>query len=186
MREWIDATPEDVDTSFHLMERACEAVERLPVPVIASVRGVAAGAGCQLACACDLRVIGERARIGMPIARWGILVSPAFAARLVVLAGPDTARELLYTGRLLTGPEAVGRGLATRCVPEADLESVTANFAAAIADQPPAAIRAAKRAVEATLAPTRLAVSARGATDSADYAGLRQEVERFLRGTSPA
>ncbi|MGD0559026.1 MAG: enoyl-CoA hydratase/isomerase family protein [Streptosporangiaceae bacterium] len=182
MREWIDATPEDVDSSFHLMEQACEAIERLPVPVIASVRGVAAGAGCQLACACDLRIVGERAKIGMPIARWGILVSPAFAARLVVLAGPDTARELLYTGRLLTGPEAVGRGLATRCVPERDLERVTDEFAAMIAAQPAAAIRAAKRAVEATLAPTRLAVSAQQATKSADYAGLRQQVERFLRG----
>lgn len=100
MREWIDATPEDVDSSFHLMERACEAIERLPVPVLASVRGVAAGA----------------------------------------------------------------------------------EVAAMIAAQPAAAIRAAKRSVEATLAPTRLAVSAQQATKSADYAGLRQQVESFLRG----
>jgi enoyl-CoA hydratase/carnithine racemase len=180
MREWIDATPDDVDTSFHLMEQACEAVERLPVPVIASVRGVAAGAGCQLACSCDLRIIGERARIGMPVARWGILVSAAFAARLMILAGPDTTRELLYTGRLLDGAEAVRRGLATRCVPEGDLEKTTGELAESIAAQPAAAVRTAKRAVESALAPVRLAVSA-SEGGRADYAGLRREVEKFLR-----
>jgi enoyl-CoA hydratase len=182
MQEWIDATPEDVDASFSQMERACVAVERLPFPVIASVRGVAAGAGCQLACACDLRIIGDRARIGMPIARWGILASPAFAARLVMLAGPDITRELLYTGRLLTGPEAVARGLATQSVPERDLEKVTVDLASVIAAQPADAVRAAKRAVDTALSPTRLAVSAQAAIDSADYPTLRRQVERYLQG----
>ena len=187
MLEWIDATPESVDASFDLMERACVAFERLPVPVIASVRGVAAGAGCQLACACDLRVVGERARIGMPIARWSILVSTAFAARLVALAGPDTTRDLLYTGRLLTGPEAVARGLATQAVPERDLEKVTVDLASAIAAQPAAAVRAAKRAVDAALSPTRLALSdsaSASASASADYPMLRQQVARYLNGSA--
>jgi enoyl-CoA hydratase len=184
MLEWIDATPAEVDKSFEVMEQACVAIEQLPVPVIASVRGVAAGAGCQLACACDLRIIGERARIGMPIARWSILVSAAFAARLMVLAGPDVARELLYTGRLLTGPEAVARGLATQAVPERDLEKVTVDLASAIAAQPTAAVRAAKRAVDAALSPTWLAASAAAsdASASADYPALRQQVTRYLRG----
>lgn len=182
MLEWIDATPESVDASFDLMERACVAVERLPVPVIASIRGVAAGAGCQLACACDLRVIGERARIGMPIARWGILASPAFAARLVVLAGPDTTRELLYTGRLLAGPEAVARGLASQAVPERDLEKVTVDLAGVIAAQPADAVRAAKRSVDAALSPTRLAASGATGGGSADYPMLRQQVARYLNG----
>jgi enoyl-CoA hydratase len=184
MVEWIDATPEDVDASFHQMERACVAIEQLPVPVIASVRGVAAGAGCQLACACDLRIMGDRARIGMPIARWSILVSAAFAARLVMLTGPDTARELLYTGRLLNGPEAVARGLATQSVPERDLEKVTVDLASVIAAQPAAAVRAAKRAVDAVLSPTRLAVSRPAASDSADYATLRQQVAKYLNGSA--
>lgn len=184
MNEWIDATPEHVDASFDQMELACVAIEQLPVPVIASVRGVAAGAGCQLACACDLRIIGDRARIGMPIARWSILVSAPFAARLVVLAGPDTTRELLYTGRLLTGPEAVARGLATQSVPERDLEKVTVDLANAIAAQPAVAVRAAKRAVDTTLSPTRLAVSERAARHSADYPALRQQVARYLHGSA--
>jgi enoyl-CoA hydratase/carnithine racemase len=185
MLEWVDAAPEDVDASFEAMEQACVAIEQLPVPVIASVRGVAAGAGCELACACDLRIIGERARIGMPIARWSILVSAAFAARLVVLVGPDTTRELLYTGRLLTGPEAVARGLATQSAPERDLEKVTIELANVIAAQPAAAVRAAKHAVNTALSPTRLAVSRPTVTDSADYAALRQQVASYLGHPTP-
>ncbi|WP_433413255.1 enoyl-CoA hydratase/isomerase family protein [Microtetraspora malaysiensis] len=149
--EWIDAEPRAVDDSFERMEQAFRAVERCPVPVIAQVQGVAAGAGCQLALACDLRVMADSARIGMPIARLGILPSPAFAARLVHLAGPALARELLYTGRLLSAREAAAAGLANAVVPDADVTEHVAGLLARIADQPAVAVRAAKRAVtEAT------------------------------------
>jgi hypothetical protein len=111
MREWLSADPAGIDLSFAAMERALSAVERVPVPVVAQVRGSAVGAGCQLACACDLRIVADDARIGMPIARWGILVPPAFAARLSLLTGPATARDLLLTGRLVDGAEAVRLGL---------------------------------------------------------------------------
>ncbi|EWM11843.1 enoyl-CoA hydratase/isomerase family protein, partial [Kutzneria sp. 744] len=95
LREWVHAAPDDVDRAFAAMEAACTAIEECPTPVIAQVNGVAAGAGCQLALACDLRVFADDARIGMSIARLGILVSPAFAARLALLAGHGLARELL-------------------------------------------------------------------------------------------
>lgn len=128
-------------------EKAFRAVERCPVPVVAQVQGVAAGAGCQLALACDLRVMGESARIGMPIARLGILPSPAFAARLVRLAGQALARELLYTGRLLDSAEAATAGLANAVVPDAGVEGHVTALLDLVAAQPAAAIRAAKRAV---------------------------------------
>jgi enoyl-CoA hydratase len=181
MREWVQADPSQVEASFAHMEQALTAIERLPVPVIAAVRGIAAGAGCQLACACDLRIITERSRIGMPVARWGILVSASFAARLSLLAGPGTTRDLLYTGRLVTGAEAVRLGLATRCVPEGELEQVTEQTAADIAAQPAPAVRAAKQAVEAALAPVRAAVRAQPAGPSADYSDLQHSISRFLR-----
>ena len=98
------------------MEAAFRAIEICPVPVIAQISGVAAGAGCQLALACDIRVVATSARIGMPIARLGIRPSPAFAARLVRVVGPAVAAELHYTGRLVKGPDAVTTGLANRCV----------------------------------------------------------------------
>ncbi|MGW9427124.1 enoyl-CoA hydratase/isomerase family protein [Streptomyces decoyicus] len=138
MTDWVDADSGYVEESFAHMEAAFTAIEECPVPVIAEIRGVAAGAGCQLALACDLRFMADGARIGMPIARLGILASPAFAARMVALAGPAAARELLYTGRLVDGRTAVALGLADDSVPEEHLAARTSGLAAAVAEQPPA------------------------------------------------
>ncbi len=175
--EWLDASPAEVDRSFARMEAALRTVERCPVPVIAEIRGTAAGAGCQLALACDLRVMACTARIGMPIARLGILPSPAFASRLTALAGPAVARELFYTGRLLDGPEAVRAGLVDHCVPD---DAVAHHVAALLADitrHPPAAVRAAKAAVAAgTWQPPRAPYGL-----SASYPDFTAAVAGFLR-----
>ncbi len=187
MREWVDADPAGVADSFAAMEAAFTAIEELPVPVVARVEGVAAGAGCQLALACDLQVMAESARIGMPIARLGILVSPAFAARLVVLAGPGVARELLYTGRLVPAAEAVRLGLATRCVPDAQLASVTRRLVLAITRNPDAAVRAAKRAVDAALASARAATREDAGGPPVAYDDFRRGITTFLtRERAPA
>jgi len=162
MTDWVDAEAGYVEESFARMEAAFTAIEECPVPVIAEIRGVAAGAGCQLALACDMRFMADGARIGMPIARLGILASPAFAARLVALAGPAVARELLYTGRLVGARGAVALGLADDSGPEEQLAVRTGDIAADIAQQPPAAIRAAKLAVTAALAPQREAAAGPG------------------------
>ncbi|WP_328387050.1 enoyl-CoA hydratase/isomerase family protein [Streptomyces sp. NBC_00400] len=169
--DWVEADTGYVEECFAQMEAAFTAIEDCPVPVIAEIRGVAAGAGCQLALACDLRLMADGARIGMPIARLGILASPAFAARLVALAGPAVARELLYTGRLLDARTAVARGLAEDRVPEAQLAARTGDLATAVAGHPPAAIRAAKLAVTAALAPQRqaAAVNPRSAVARSDF-----------------
>lgn len=180
MREWVQADLTDVAEDFAAMEAAFTAIEELPVPVIAEVQGVAAGAGCQLALACDLQVLAETARIGMPIARLGILVSPAFAARLTVPAGPGTARELLYTGRLVPADEAVRLGLATRCVPEGELASAARRLVLAITRNPPAAVRAAKHAVDVALAPVRLAAKAQEAGMPVAYDDFQRGISTFL------
>jgi hypothetical protein len=77
LNDWADASLEEVEQSFAEMEACFQIIERAPVPVIAAVDGVAAGAGCQLALACDLVVMSSSARMGMPIARLGILASTA-------------------------------------------------------------------------------------------------------------
>jgi enoyl-CoA hydratase/carnithine racemase len=153
--EWLDAGSEFIEESFARMEAAFLAIERCPVPVVAEIEGAAAGAGCQLAVACDMRYMARSARIGMPIARLGILASPAFAARLTALAGPAVARELLYTGDLLAGPAAQAAGLVNRSVPDEELHDAVNAVLGQICAQPPATVRAAKQAVGATLAPMR-------------------------------
>lgn len=190
MREWVEADLGDVAESFAAMEAAFTAIEDLPVPVIAQVEGVAAGAGCQLALACDLQVMAESARIGMPIARLGILVSPAFAARLVVTAGPGVARELLYTGRLVPAAEAVSLGLATRCVPDDQLASATRRLVLSITRHPGAAVRAAKHAVGAVLSPTWAAAKAQTGGPPVAFDDFQRGITTFLtrepRSPSPA
>lgn len=180
MREWLSAAPAEIDASFAAMETALTAIERLPVPVIAMIRGAAVGAGCQLACACDLRIVSSGASLGMPIARWGILVPPAFAARIAVLTGPATARDLLLTGRLVDGAEAVQLGLATASVRETELDTATADLVASITAHPPTAIRAAKRSIDSLLAPARDRLRQLPAGPAADYASMQQGLSTFL------
>lgn len=184
MSEWVGAKPAHVESSFAAMESAFLAIEACPVPVVTAVRGTAAGAGCQLALACDLRVMTPEARIGMPIARLGILCSPAFAARLVTLAGPSVARRLLYTGALLDGAAAVDAGLADECVPDADLDARLDELLSDIARRPSAAVIAAKRAVAAALTPTK-AATARPHGPAVAWADFQRGIGRFLDAGGP-
>lgn len=185
LREWEGAGREEVDRAFARMETACTAIERLPVPVVAKMRGVAAGAGCQLALACDLRVADRATQLGMPVARLGILTSPSFAARLSLLAGPGVARDLLYTGRLIDAAEAARYGLVTRCVAESQLDEVTAALVESIAAQPPAAIRAAKRAVGTGLGPAIDAAQRAAGGPAVAYGDFQHSVSTFLHGRQP-
>lgn len=185
MREWAGAEPAGIEESFAAMEAAFTAVEELPVPVIAQVEGVAAGAGCQLALACDLRIMAESARIGMPIARLGILVSPPFAARLTLAAGPAVARDLLYTGRLVSAAEAVRLGLATRRVPDQELASATRALVLAITRHPGSAVRAAKSAVDAVVEPARAAARAVRGGPPVSYEDLQRGITTFLAREPP-
>jgi enoyl-CoA hydratase len=175
IREWTRATPEQVDQSFTRMEAACTAIEDLPVPVIAKVRGPAAGAGCQLALACDLRILSDDASIGMPIALLGILISPTFANRLAVHSGTSVARELLYTGRMVAAEEAVRLGLANASVSSEELDRHVDTVVDAILHASDASIRAAKHAFAMVAGPARTA--ARAATT-----GHRIDSDDFQRG----
>lgn len=180
MREWLHAEPSQVDASFAAMESAFTAIERMPIPVIAAVRGAATGAGCQLACACDLRIVADTARIGMPIARWGILVPPAFASRLASVISISATRDLLLTGRLVDGEEATRLGLATAHVPEPDLDAKSAAVAEAITQMPADAVRSIKRSIDFLLSPQRQRLGGTSTGPSADYASLQEGVAGFL------
>lgn len=87
----------DVNAAFALVEGAISAVETVPVPVIAALRGYCLGGGLELALACDLRLADETVRMGMPVARIGIMLSPTFALRLVKVLGPGKAKEMFRT-----------------------------------------------------------------------------------------
>ena len=91
-----------------------------PSPLIL---GPCVGGGLEIACACDLRIAGESARLGAPINKLGFSMYPGELAGLLKLAGPAVAKEILLEGRLLTAQEAYEKGLLTRVVPDKTAES---------------------------------------------------------------
>lgn len=185
MREWTQASAAEVELSFVRMEAACTAIEELAVPVIAKVRGPAAGAGCQLALACDLRILADSASMGMPIALLGILISPTFANRLAAHSGTAVARELLYTGRMVDAAEAVQLGLANASVAGEHLDAQVGTVLDAILRASGASIRAAKAALARVAAPAReLALAAAGGppVDSEDF---HRGIDAFVHRRHP-
>ena len=148
LREWDGASADQVTESFAVLEGALQAVENIPVPTVAVIEGVATGGGCQLALACDLQLTSSAARLGMPIARLGILVPPSFANRLSLRIGPSRAKDLLYGSRLLSGQQAADMGLITTVVVEDDLDAALAGLLAGWEPLSAASLRAAKAAVD--------------------------------------
>jgi enoyl-CoA hydratase/carnithine racemase len=115
----------------------------LPVPVIAAVHGVAFGGGLQIALGADVRYVHPEARLSVMEVKWGLVPDMAGCVFLTELVRGDVARELTFTGRIVSGTEAVQLGLATR-VSEDPLTEARA-MARQVAASNPDAIRAAKR-----------------------------------------
>jgi enoyl-CoA hydratase/carnithine racemase len=116
---------------------------QLPVPVIAAVHGPAVGAGFQIAMACDIRFVTPDAKLSVLEIRWGLIPDMSGTQMLPRLVGLDVAKELTYTGRMVSGTEAKELGLATH-VSENPREDAL-ELAREIASKNPYAIRGAKR-----------------------------------------
>lgn len=121
------------------------AVDRLEVPTIAAVNGHAVGGGFGVALLCDIRIVSETGKIGANFVKLGIHPGMAISHLLPAAVGYEVAAELLYTGRLVQGPEAVSLGLARRCVPRDEVLPVAQALAAQIAAAAPLAVRATKK-----------------------------------------
>ncbi len=143
MKDLDLAGAEDVSAKIHL---ACDAIRRLPVPVIARVNGYCLGAGMEIAAACDMRAGAEHARFGMPEVKFGI-PSGMEACLLPGLVGWGKTRELVYTGELIDAHEAYRCGFLDRLTPAAELDAAVEKWVAAILAAGPRAIRIQKRLV---------------------------------------
>jgi enoyl-CoA hydratase/carnithine racemase len=119
-------------------------------PVIASINGVAAGAGCNLALACDYRIAADTAKLGETFVKIGIHPDWGGTWLLPRLVGRSRALELMMTGRIVDAQEALAIGMIDRTVPAAELAAATDALARSIAAGPPIAISAIKRALSAT------------------------------------
>ncbi|MBB4284721.1 enoyl-CoA hydratase-related protein [Roseospira goensis] len=129
----------------HGIQRLPLALDGLEVPAIAAVNGPAIGAGCDLACMCDLRIAGQSAVFGETFVNLGIIPGDGGAWFLQRLIGPAAAADMTFTGRLVKADEALALGLVSRVVPDADLVATAAAMAAEIAAKPPLTVRHTKR-----------------------------------------
>ncbi|HZQ14794.1 MAG TPA: enoyl-CoA hydratase [Pseudolabrys sp.] len=126
-----------------LVHRTCDALRRLPAPVIARIDGYALGAGLELAVSCDLRVATTRAKFGMPEVKVGIpsVVEAALIPRLI---GYGRARELLMLGEIVDAATALRWGLVERVVAPEALDAEVEKIIAALLAAGPQAVRLQK------------------------------------------
>ncbi len=124
--------------------RVLQRVERSRHPTIAMIHGDALAGGCELALHCDLRVAAEVARLGMPLARIGLVVPFPLGQKLVEILGPAQARELLFTGRPIDARRAYEIGMVHQVVPQAQVEEATYTLARSIAANAPLSLQGMK------------------------------------------
>ena len=120
-------------------------MHRMPQPTIAKVRGVAVGAGCNLAFGCDLVVASETARFSEIFSRRGLSLDFGGSWVLPRRVGLHIAKELAFFGDIVDAAEAKELGLVNRVLPDADLDAFVAGWAARLVASPPIAIAQSKR-----------------------------------------
>lgn len=120
------------------------ALEDLDRPVIAAINGLAFGGGCELALACDFRIMAEEASIGVPEILIGVLPGGGGTQRLPKLLPPAIAKQMVYLGEPLKAGQAAAFGLINAVVPAAQVLDTAMEWARRLLKQPPLALRAAK------------------------------------------
>jgi len=153
----------------NLAQRAAFIWAEVPIPVIAAVHGVAFGGGIQIALAADIRIVAPDARLSVMEIKWGLIPDMSGTQTLRRLVPLDVAKELTFTGRIVSGIEAVELGLATR-VSEKPYEDAMV-MARDIAGKSPDAIRAGKRLLNAA-----------GLVPLAEGLQLEETLQRSLMG----
>src|ERR1700730_7177393 len=136
-------------------------VEASRHPTIAALHGDAIAGGCELALHCDLRGAAEPVRLGMPLARIGLVIPFLLGQKLIEIIGPAHTRHLLFTGQPIDARRAHEIGMVHQVVPAAELEAATAQLAQGIARNAPLALAGIKATIQR-------AISLRGSITHAD------------------
>jgi enoyl-CoA hydratase/carnithine racemase len=132
----------------NLFQRVATAWSEVPVPVIAAIQGNCLGGGLQIALGADLRIASPDAKLSIREIHWGLVPDMGITATLPRLLPLDVAKELTFTGRIVSGEEASKLGLVTRTDP--DPLAASRALAAEIAGRSPDAVRAAKQLYDAS------------------------------------
>jgi enoyl-CoA hydratase/carnithine racemase len=139
-------TPQEIEQNYKDgIQRIPRALMNLDVPLIAAVNGPAVGAGCDLACMCDLRIASNAASFAESFVRVGIVAGDGGAWLLPRIVGYPRAAEMAFTGESVDAKRAFAIGLVSRVVPHEKLMDAACELASRIADNPPKVLRWTKR-----------------------------------------
>jgi len=123
-------------------------LQDLAVPVIAAVNGYALGGGCELALACDFIYASEKAMFGLPELGLGLIPGFGGTQRLPRLVGINTAKELIFTGKMISAQEAFRIGLVSKVLAPSELMAGARETAESIAAKGKTSLRAAKQVID--------------------------------------
>ncbi|GAA4675873.1 enoyl-CoA hydratase/isomerase family protein [Phytohabitans rumicis] len=151
IKEMADMSYADMAARATDLSAALGAFARIPKPVVAAITGYALGGGCELALACDWRVVAEDAKLGQPEIKLGVIPGAGGTQRLARLVGPARAKDIVLSGRMVDADEALRIGLADRVVPAAEVYETAVALVKPYTKGPAQALRAAKLAIDGGL-----------------------------------
>jgi 2-(1,2-epoxy-1,2-dihydrophenyl)acetyl-CoA isomerase len=174
--------------AMNMIHMTVEALHMIMVPVIAKVNGVAAGAGCNMALACDLIVASDRARFSEIFAKRGLTVDFGGTWILPRLVGLHKAKELAFFADVISAAEAAEMGLVNKLVPHDQLDDAVADWADRLAAAAPLAIAMTKRLLNHNATADRpAAIDAEGLAQTVNFAteDTSEAVSAFLEKREP-
>jgi len=148
LKERASMTAEDVHAFHRDLKAALRGIEASPQVFVAAINGAALGGGCELALACDLRLMAQGAEVGLPEVGLGIIPGGGGTQRLARAIGVARAKDLILTARRIGAEEAQAMGLVSRAVPAARLRGEALAWAGLVARNAPVSLRQAKRAID--------------------------------------
>ena len=149
--EMVDATPAEGRAMALLAMETFNKLENMPQVTIAAVNGYAFGGGCEIAAACDLRIVSENAVFGLPEIKLGILPGAGGTQRLAKLIGVGRAKEMILAGKNIKAQEAVSIGLASQCVSLDTLLSAAKQTAKRMLAAGPISFQLCKKLLDASM-----------------------------------
>jgi enoyl-CoA hydratase/carnithine racemase len=133
------------------IERVFHRLAHIPVPTIAAVQGAALAGGCELALHCDLRIAADDLRMGMTVARVGLLVPYDFIRKLVEIIGAANTAQILYTAEPVNAERAFQMGMVHQVVPNARLDAAANSWAEQVSSNAPLSLRTMKLSIRRAL-----------------------------------
>jgi enoyl-CoA hydratase/carnithine racemase len=139
------------------IERVFHRLAHIPVPTIAAMQGAALAGGCELGLHCDIRIAAEDLRMGMTVARVGLVVPYDFIRKLIEVIGAANTAQILYTAEPVNAQRALQMGMVHEVVPNAKLDETAIVWAEKIAANAPLSLRTMKQSMRRALSASNTA-----------------------------